>query len=97
MHKLISISVHADSFLVVQVIQHDASITRPDIAFCPDQGYPHPDLVEKFLAHSSNGKSLSLGEIAAFSGKRRAECKRSNGQYSMAGNFLHEFIGRLPR
>ncbi|CAI7651127.1 hypothetical protein N7533_002010 [Penicillium manginii] len=77
----------------LNVIQHDASITRPDIAFCPDQGYPHPDLVENFLAHSSNGKSLTLGDIATFSGKRRAECKRSNGQYSMTGNFLHEFIG----
>lgn len=80
--------------MVAQVIQHDASITRPDIAFCPDQGYPHPDLVEKFLAHSSNGKTLSLGDIATSSGKRRAECKRSNGQYSMTGSFLHEFIGK---
>ncbi|KAJ6031535.1 hypothetical protein N7540_002267 [Penicillium herquei] len=77
----------------LNVIQHDASITRPDIAFCPDQGYPHPDLVERFLSYSSNGESLSIGDISNASGNRRGECKRSNGQYSMTGNFLHDFIG----
>ncbi|GFF81311.1 conserved hypothetical protein [Aspergillus lentulus] len=77
----------------LNVIQHDASFTRPDIAFCPDQSVPHPDLVDKFLSHASNGKFLSLNDIVYFSGLRRAECKRSNGQYSMTWSFLHQFSG----
>jgi hypothetical protein len=78
---------------VSQVIQHDASFTRPDIAFCPDQSVPHPDLVDRFLSHASNDKFLSLDDIVYFSGLRRAESKRSNGQYSMTWSFLHKFFG----
>ncbi|GIJ91753.1 hypothetical protein Asppvi_010725 [Aspergillus pseudoviridinutans] len=77
----------------LNVIQHDASFTRPDIAFCPDQGVPHPDLVDRFLSHASNGKSLSLDDIVYFSALRRAECRRNNGQYSMRWSFLHQFFG----
>ncbi|RLM00415.1 hypothetical protein CFD26_108536 [Aspergillus turcosus] len=77
----------------LNVVQHDASFTRPDIAFCPDQSVPHPDLVDKFLSHASNGKSLSLDDIVYYSGLRRAECKRTNGQYSMTWSFLHQFFG----
>ncbi|KAF7176103.1 hypothetical protein CNMCM7691_001579 [Aspergillus felis] len=77
----------------LNVIQHDASFTRPDIAFCPDQGVPHPDLVDRFLSHASNGKSLSLSDIVYFSGLRRAECRRTNGQYSMTWSFMHQFFG----
>ncbi|KAH6983925.1 Chloroperoxidase [Ilyonectria destructans] len=77
----------------LNVIQHDASFTRPDIAFCADQSFPDPDLVDRFLAHASNGTSLSLDDIAYFSGLRRAECKRTNGQYSLTWSFLHEFFG----
>ena len=80
--------------LSMQVIQHDASFTRPDIAFCPDQSYPHPDLVDRYLAHASKGECLSLDDIAHFSGLRRGECKRTNGQYSLTWSFLHEFFGR---
>jgi hypothetical protein len=77
----------------LNVIQHDASFTRPDIAFCADQSFPHIDLVDSLLAHASNGTSLSLNDIAYFSGLRRAECKRTNGQYSLTWSFLHEFFG----
>ncbi|KAK7230146.1 hypothetical protein V2G26_002316 [Clonostachys chloroleuca] len=77
----------------LNVIQHDASFTRPDIAFCADQSFPHPDLVDRFLAQASSGESLSLDDIAYFSGLRRAECKRTNGQYSLTWSFLHEFFG----
>lgn len=78
----------------MQIIQHDASFTRPDIAFCPDQSFAHPDLVDWFLSHASDGKCLSLEDMAYFSGVRRAECKRKNGQYSLAHSFLHEFFGK---
>ena len=77
-----------------QVIQHDASFTRPDIAFCADQSYPHKDLVERFLAQASNSEFLSIEDITYHSGLRRAECKRNNGQYSLTYSFLHKFFGR---
>ncbi|GIC93160.1 uncharacterized protein Aud_009642 [Aspergillus udagawae] len=72
-----------------------AKCTGPDIAFCPDQGVPHPDLVDNFLSHASNGKSLSLDDVVYFSGLRGAECRRTNGQYSRTWNFLHQFFGSL--
>ncbi|KAJ5622995.1 hypothetical protein N7490_011600 [Penicillium lividum] len=75
------------------IIQHDASFTRPDIALCPDQSFPHPDLVERFLAYASSGEFLSLDDIVSYSGIRRAECKRINGQYSLKWSYLHEFFG----
>jgi hypothetical protein len=88
------IRVYADRSPISQVIQHDASFTRPDIAFCADQSYPHPDLVERFLAQASNGECLSLDDISYHSGLRRAECKRTNGQYSLTYSFLHKFFGK---
>jgi hypothetical protein len=78
----------------LNVIQHDASFTRPDIAFCADQSYPHTDLVERFLAQASNGECLSLDDISYHSGLRRAECKSTNGQYSLTYSFLHKFFGK---
>ncbi|KAL5333993.1 Cloroperoxidase [Aspergillus crustosus] len=77
----------------LNVIQHDASFTRPDTAICSDQSFPHADLVDRLLAHASNGHSLSLADIAYYSGLRRAECKRSNGQYSLTWSFRHKYFG----
>jgi len=77
----------------LQVVQHDASFTRPDIAFCPDQSFPHADLVEYMLSHSTNGKTMSLEDFCYFSGLRRAECKASNGEYSLTYSFFHKFFG----
>ncbi|GFF32085.1 LOW QUALITY PROTEIN: conserved hypothetical protein [Aspergillus udagawae] len=74
----------------LSALNPDASFTPPDIDFCLDQGVPHPDLVEKCLSHASNGKSLSLDD---FSCLRRAECRRTNGQYSMTWGFLYQFFG----
>ncbi|GFG20469.1 conserved hypothetical protein [Aspergillus udagawae] len=74
-------------------VSHPRLQLRPDIASCPDQGVPHPDLIDKFLSHASNGKSLSLDDVVYFSGLRRAECRRTNGQYSMTWSFLHQFFG----
>ncbi|GAA89064.1 hypothetical protein AKAW_07178 [Aspergillus luchuensis IFO 4308] len=78
---------------VLNVVQHDASFTRPDIAFCPDQSIPHTDLINRLLDHASDGKHLSLTDFSYYSGLRRAECKRSNGQYTLSGSFIHKMIG----
>lgn len=82
---------------ILQVIQHDASFTRPDIAFCPDQSVPDLSLVESFMSYSSNGKTLSIKDLATYSGDRRAACKQANGQYSLTYSFRHKFFGKsLP-
>ncbi|KAG8978211.1 hypothetical protein FRB90_008558, partial [Tulasnella sp. 427] len=77
----------------LNIVQHDASFTRPDIAFCPDQGYPHEDLVDRLLNAASDGEKLTVADFAYYSGLRRAECKASNGQYSMTYSFVHKFFG----
>lgn len=77
----------------LNVIQHDASFTRPDIAFCPDQGYPDPALVDHFLGRSTDGKKMSIEDMVYFSGLRRAECKASNGEFSLTYSFFHKFFG----
>ncbi|KAL2843735.1 Cloroperoxidase [Aspergillus pseudoustus] len=77
----------------LNVIQHDASFTRPDIAFCPDQSSPNTELVDKFLAHASNGHSLSLVDLAYYSGLRRVESKCSNGEHSLSYSFKHKYFG----
>jgi hypothetical protein len=72
-------------------IQHDASFTRPDIRFWPDQSKPDPVLIDRFLSRASDGKHLSLSDMAYEAGIRRAECRLTNGQYQM--NFFHSFFG----
>ncbi|KAL3248986.1 hypothetical protein ABHI18_011823 [Aspergillus niger] len=79
--------------LILTVVQHDASFTRPDIAFCPDQSIPHTGLINRLLDHASDGKHLSLTDFSYYSGLRRAECKRSNGQYTLSGSLIHKMIG----
>lgn len=51
------------------------------------------DLVDYFLSHSTDGKRMSLEDFIYFSGLRRAECKATNGQYSLTFSFLHKFFG----
>ncbi|KAG8929956.1 hypothetical protein FRC02_004842 [Tulasnella sp. 418] len=77
---------------VLGIVQHDASLTRPDIRFCPDQGYPHPDLVDRLLACSTDGQTMTKDDWAYFSGIRRRECQDNNSEYSMAYSFLHKFF-----
>ena len=69
------------------------SPSGPDIAFLPDQSYPHANIVEHMLSKSTDGKHLSLNDFSYFNGLRRAECKQSNGQYSLSHSFFHKFFG----
>jgi len=73
-------------------IEHDASFTRHDTHLVPDQSRPAPDLVEELLA-SGTGENgcLTQKDLARFSGKRRVQARRTNGQYSMS--FSHKMFG----
>ncbi|KAG8991259.1 hypothetical protein FRB90_001416 [Tulasnella sp. 427] len=70
---------------------------RHDIAFVQDQSVPDPGLVNRFADHATitkNGRRyFALGDIAYYNGLRRAECKASNGEYSMTYSFFHKFFG----
>lgn len=76
----------------------------PDIAFCPDQSYPHPRLVERFLKSASgriwgskpgdDRRRLTTLDLAYYSGLRRHECRKTNGQYSLTRSFIHKFFGK---
>ncbi|KAG8876294.1 hypothetical protein FRB98_007379 [Tulasnella sp. 332] len=68
------------------VIQHDASFTRPDIVYWPDQSKPHPELIDQFLSRASDGKHISLTDMAYEASVRRRECGMTNGQYSLTGS-----------
>ncbi|KAF9788481.1 Chloroperoxidase [Thelephora terrestris] len=73
-------------------IEHDASFTRHDSHLMPDQSKPAPDLIEDLLA-SGTGENgcLTKADIARFSGKRRVEARKTNGQYSLS--FSHKLFG----
>ena len=58
----------------------------------PDQSKPAPDLIEELLASGTGEHGrLTKRDIARFSGKRRVEARRTNGQYSMS--FSHKMFG----
>jgi len=76
------------------VIQHDASFTRPDIAYWPDQSKPHPETIDLFLARASDRKHLSISDIAYHASVRRAECRATNGQFAM-DDMTKKFFGDM--
>jgi hypothetical protein len=65
-------------------IEHDASLTRRDVAEVPDQGRPDLELVEELLAAATGegGKRLTKGDLSRMLAKRRTECRAQNEQYS---------------
>ena len=68
-------------------IEHDASLTRRDVALAPDQGVPDQELVDELLK-SATGKAsdgtplLTKRDLSLQLSKRRIEAKRSNSAYS---------------
>jgi len=73
------------------VIEHDASFTRQDIALNPDQSKPDAELIDTFLNYASDQNKLTLGDMSRFSGVRRYSSRLSNGQYTLSP--LHTFFG----
>ena len=56
-----------------------------------DQGKPSVRLIEELLASGTGpGGDLTAADLSRISGKRRAESKRANGQYSLT-NFQRFF------
>ncbi|KAK1216607.1 hypothetical protein PQX77_020727 [Marasmius sp. AFHP31] len=76
-------------------IEHDASLTREDIRFNPDQSKPHPPFVKELLSYASGkdaeGRTLlTEDDLARYSAKRRADSIANNPDYTLAK--IHEFF-----
>ncbi|KAH8726467.1 Chloroperoxidase [Phaeosphaeriaceae sp. PMI808] len=91
-------SYWTDSFDLTELskhnaIEHDASLTRRDVAFQEDQGTPDLELVRELLACATGegGSLLTKGDLSAQLAKRRAECRKSNGAYTES--FFHNGFG----
>lgn len=77
-------------------IEHDASLTRQDVAIEPDQGKPDLKLVEDLLKEatgtSDNGsKLLTIPDLSRALAKRRRDARKTNEAYTE--NFFHNMFG----
>ncbi|KAH7134734.1 Chloroperoxidase [Dactylonectria estremocensis] len=69
--------LNLDQFSLHNVVEHDISLSRLDY----DQGDNHsiePDLVNGLLASSSDGKALTMEDLAALRGRRIEKQKEDN-------------------
>lgn len=88
---LADLSLHADN-----AIEHDASLTRQDVALEPDQGKPDLNLVHELLKEAT-GKMpdgtprLTKADLSRALSKRRADARKTNAKYSES--FFHNMFG----
>jgi hypothetical protein len=87
--NFLSRSYWTDSFDLAELsmhnaIEHDASLTRQDVALVPDQGKPDLELVQELLegATGEGGKKLTKADLSRALAKRRQDAKRTNEAYS---------------
>lgn len=78
---LADLSLHA-----ANAIEHDASLTRQDVALVPDQGRPDLGLVRELLGEATGkaadgGAMLTKGDLARVLSKRRAGARKTNAKY----------------
>ncbi|KAH7928882.1 Cloroperoxidase [Leucogyrophana mollusca] len=77
-------------------IEHDASLTRADTHFQKDQSVKHLPYIEELLA-SATGKDsegnaiLTLKDLQKVQGKRRAEARAKNPEFSLS--LFHKIFG----
>jgi len=70
-------------------IEHDASITREDFSFQPDQSKPDQELVDRLLnsATGDGGKTLTVDDLSRFTAIRRVECRKRNRNYTECATY----------
>ncbi|KAJ7235150.1 Chloroperoxidase [Mycena haematopus] len=77
-------------------IEHDASLTRQDFKYEPDQGKPYLPFIEDLLS-SATGKDqdgtrmLTAADLSRFSSKRRAESRATNPDFTL--DEFHKLFG----
>ena len=89
--NLEDLSLHADN-----AIEHDASLTRHDVALQPDQGKPDLQLVHDLLKEATGtmpdgSPKLTKADLSRALSKRRADARRTNKEYSES--FFHNMFG----
>ncbi|KAH0831214.1 Chloroperoxidase [Lanmaoa asiatica] len=77
-------------------IEHDASLTRLDTALQPNQSMKHHAFIEELLSFATgkdaDGKPLlTKKDMSRITGKRRAEAKATNKDYTMS--LFHKIFG----
>lgn len=77
-------------------IEHDASLTRQDVALVPDQGKPDLNLVQDLLEGATGtmpdgSPRLTIPDLSLALSKRRADAKRTNKNYTES--LFHNFFG----
>jgi len=77
-------------------IEHDASLTRQDVAIVEDQGKPDLKLVDDLLKEATgkmpNGSSLlTIPDLSRALSKRRVDARKENQAYSE--NLFHNMFG----
>ncbi|OCH94624.1 chloroperoxidase-like protein [Obba rivulosa] len=66
-------------------IEHDASLTREDTYLKHDQGQPSLPLIHELLACGTGpGGDLTAEDLSRIMGRRRADARRTNPQYSLS-------------
>lgn len=88
---LADLSKHADD-----AIEHDASLTRQDVALEPNQGKPDQRLVDALLAEASGkmpdgSPRLTVADLSRALSKRRVDARRTNKEFSRS--FFHDTFG----
>lgn len=88
---LADLSLHADN-----AIEHDASLTRQDVALEPDQGKPDLGLVHDLLKEATGkmpdgSPMLTKADLARALSKRRADARKTNPRYTES--FFHNMFG----
>jgi hypothetical protein len=91
--KILKKDYSKDTFDLAEIsihngIEHDASLTREDTFFQPDQGTPHIPFITELL-DSASGKDhkaeevlLTSDDLARYSAKRRIDAKARNPEFT---------------
>ncbi|TEB32740.1 Cloroperoxidase [Coprinellus micaceus] len=77
-------------------IEHDASLTRQDVALEPDQSKPYTPFIKELLAEATgegaNGVPLlTIADMSRYSAKRRVEAKETNPDFTLEK--IHKTFG----
>lgn len=85
------LSMHSE-----KAIEHDASLTRQDVALVADQSKPDQQLVDELLqnttGHCSDGSpKMTIPDLSRALSRRRADAKKANRAYTES--FFHNLFG----
>jgi hypothetical protein len=88
---LADLNLHADN-----AIEHDASLTRQDVALVADQGKPDLELVDELLKEAKGkmpdgSPKLTVPDLSRALSRRRADARKTNPEYTES--FFHNMFG----